>query len=128
MTFVEDAARHMRDANVGSLLVVNDDRLLGIVTDRDLVVRALAGGRPAQTTVEMVMSAPAVTVPADADVATAAEAMVRHRVRRLPVVDGDRVAGIVTLDDLLSSAVIPLEDLPQLVEVACENPAPFSVP
>lgn len=94
-------ARHMREAGVGSVLVTDDERVVGIVTDRDLVLRGLAAGLSPDTRVEAVMSTDLVTVAVDADVDAAYDALRRHAVRRLPVLDGDRVVGMVTIDDLL---------------------------
>lgn len=103
-TTVLDAAKRMTEKDVGCLVVVRGDRPVGIVTDRDLVLRALARGLdPVKTHVLEVMSAPCVTVPEDVDPVEAASLMRAHRVRRLPVVGrtSASLVGIVTLDDLV---------------------------
>ena len=98
---VKDAAGYMRDRDIGDVLVVDDGSVCGIVTDRDIVVRAVADGRSADgTPVGEVCSPELATVPADADTDEAALLMRRHAIRRLPVVDGDEVVGIVSLGDL----------------------------
>jgi CBS domain-containing protein len=98
---IRQAAEVMRDNDIGDVLVVDDGSLRGIVTDRDLVVRALAEGRQADATaVGEVCSANLAVIEAGADVDEAADVMGRHAVRRLPVVDNDEVVGIVSLGDL----------------------------
>lgn len=99
---LQEAARVMRDADIGDVVVLNGDgRVCGIVTDRDLVVRAVAEGmEPTVAQVEAICNHEVVSIaPGDA-VARAVSLMRQHSVRRLPVVDGDRLVGIVTLGDL----------------------------
>jgi CBS domain-containing protein len=97
---VREAAELMRAADIGALVVTDAGRLVGLVTDRDLVVRVLAGGGGPETPVGQACSADLVTVSADDDVADAARVMAQHAVRRLPVVSGDKVVGMVSLGDL----------------------------
>ncbi|MFF5970353.1 CBS domain-containing protein [Streptomyces sp. NPDC012769] len=101
LTSVAEAARVMRDADIGDVLVVDGDTLRGIVTDRDLVVRAMAEGRdPADTTVQSVCSERPVTVAPDEGIDRAVGLMREHALRRLPVTEEGRLVGIVTLGDL----------------------------
>jgi CBS domain-containing protein len=98
---VLEAARHMRDASIGDVLVTEQGRLRGIVTDRDLVVRCLATqGDPAATKLKEVCSEDLVTLKPHDNFQNAVQLMNDHAVRRLPVVDGDEVVGIVSLGDL----------------------------
>jgi CBS domain-containing protein len=98
---IQQAAAVMRDNDIGDVLVVADGALRGIVTDRDLVVRALADGRkPDATPVDDVCSPHLTVVEAQAEVAAAADIMGSHAVRRLPVVEDNEVIGIVSLGDL----------------------------
>jgi CBS domain-containing protein len=98
---IQEAAAVMRDNDIGDVLVVADGALQGIVTDRDLVVRALADGRkPDATPVGDVCSPELTVVDAQAEVAEAADIMGSHAVRRLPVVENNEVIGIVSLGDL----------------------------
>jgi len=101
----------MEQSGVGALAVVDDDRLVGIVTDRDLVRRALARGFPADGRVDAVMSAPVVTIDADADLHTAFALLRTHAVRRLAVVRAGQFVGMVTIDDLLIDLAADLADL-----------------
>jgi CBS domain-containing protein len=99
---VVEAARQMRDADVGALPVGEQGRLAGIVTDRDIVVRAVADGRAIdQTTVGDVLSSGVVAWREDDSVEDAADLMAQHQIRRLPVVEDDqRLVGIVALADI----------------------------
>lgn len=101
-----DAAQKMRDAHVGTLVVLDRTRpgphVAGILTDRDLVARVLASGRPpGETLVEDVMTSRVGTCHAHDSVFDAARTMQLHGVRRLPVLDdGGRLMGIVSTDDV----------------------------
>jgi signal-transduction protein with cAMP-binding, CBS, and nucleotidyltransferase domain len=97
---VGEAARAMRDWGVGAILVVSNGSLYGLVTDRDLVVRAVAEGRRADEPVGPLSSGNLIGVDADADVHEAMRLMRQHGVRRLPVLEDGQVAGIVSLGDL----------------------------
>ena len=96
------AARIMARHNVGALPVrAADGSLCGIVTDRDMVLRCMALERtPQQTAVSRVMTGRVVTVAPTASLTQAADRMAREQVRRLPVVEGRRLVGMVTLSDL----------------------------
>jgi CBS domain-containing protein len=96
-------ARRMRDFHVGCVVVIRDDRSVGILTDRDLVLRVVAEGKdPQETPVSDIVTYDATTVQRDAGIETAALLMRDRGVRRLPIVTDDgRVTGIVTADDLV---------------------------
>jgi CBS domain-containing protein len=99
-TSVREVAEIMRERNVGSVVLVEDRRPVGFVTDRDLAVSVLADGRDPSDRACDHASAPVVTAAPDMDVTEAAELMVEHGIRRLPVLEGGELIGIVTLDDL----------------------------
>jgi CBS domain-containing protein len=100
-----DAAAGMRDEDVGSLPVVEGDRVVGIITDRDIVVRAVAEGADSRTgKVGDVSSGDPVTVGPDEDLDDALELMAHHRVRRLPVVEDGRLVGVVAQADVALAA------------------------
>ncbi|MCQ4079314.1 CBS domain-containing protein [Streptomyces sp. RB6PN25] len=100
-TSIAQVARRMRDEDIGAVLVADDNALRGLVTDRDLVVRAPADGKnPEQTTVTDVCSSQVVTISPDHAVSTAVELMRKHSLRRLPVVRGGQPVGILSLGDL----------------------------
>ena len=98
---LEQASAVMRDGAVGALPVVSEEqRLLGIVTDRDLVVRALAEGLAAETPVEQVMTREVTTVGQAHELDDALALMQAEQLRRLPVVDDGRLVGIIAQADL----------------------------
>ena len=97
----EEAAQEMARYNVGALPVCEDERIIGMVTDRDLVVRCIAAGRvPALTPLRDMMSRSPLTLAPTDTVGHAARVMGRHGVRRLPVVDQGRAVGILSADDI----------------------------
>lgn len=100
-----DAARKMRDLDVGALPICgSDDRLKGMLTDRDIVVKCLAqGGDPNTVTAGSLAEGKPVTVGADDDVREALRMMQDHQVRRLPVIDGHRLVGIISQADVARS-------------------------
>jgi len=97
-----DAAGTMRELEVGALPICGeDDRLLGVLTDRDIVVRCLgAGGDPRETLVKELAQGKPVTIGADDDVEEALRTMAHHQVRRLPVIDGHEIVGMVSQADI----------------------------
>ena len=103
-------------------MVLDDDRVIGMITDRDLVVRALAPGLPPGTRVETVMSLDPVTVDADTPLPAALHAMRSIDARHLPVTEHGRLAGMVSLDDLLCHLAAQLGELAALVDAARSAP------
>ena len=102
---LRSAARRMRDDNIGSLPVAEGDRLVGYVTDRDLVVRGLAQGFRPDTHVHDVMTDRVLYCFEDEDVEDVALNMAHNQVRRLPVLSRDkRLVGIIALGDLATKA------------------------
>ncbi|MEU9548936.1 CBS domain-containing protein [Streptomyces werraensis] len=100
-TSVAQAARLMRDHDLGAVLVTDDGRLRGLVTDRDLVVRSVAEGLdPEETTVVRACSEDLVTVRPDDELDVAVRLMREHAVRRVPVVDGEHPVGVLSLGDV----------------------------
>jgi CBS domain-containing protein len=98
---VADAAKVMAQEDVGPVPIVEDGRLIGIVTDRDIVVRVVAEGRdPNATTVSEIASTELVTVSPDDDLDEALKLLAERQIRRLPVVEGDRLVGIVAQADI----------------------------
>ena len=111
-----DAARRMRDQQVGTVVVLDGDRPVGIVTDRDLTVRVLAAGLDPQTRVSEVMTPSPTTVLEDATVATALGYMRSGRFRRLPVVGQDgHLRGILALDDVIGIMAEELAEIGPLL-------------
>ena len=98
---VRQVAELMRERNVGSVVLLDlEGAIAGFVTDRDLALGALTDGRGSGDPVSAHSSSPVVTAQPSMDVEEAAELMVRHGIRRLPVLDDGRLTGIITLDDI----------------------------
>jgi CBS domain-containing protein len=94
-------AEMMRERNVGSVVLVDGGGApVGFITDRDVAISVVANGRDAGDPAEAHASSPVITGDPGMDVNEAATLMVSHGVRRLPILDGDRMVGILTLDDL----------------------------
>ena len=102
---VDSAAKVLEHYNIGALPVCTSQGILcGMLTDRDLVTRCIAMGKlPSATAVREVMTRQVISVGPDMDATVAAHLMVRKRVRRLPVVEGGKVRGILSLDDLAAT-------------------------
>jgi CBS domain-containing protein len=100
-----EAARLMAELDVGALPICGeDDRLKGMLTDRDIVVKCLArGGDPRQATAGSLAEGKPVTIGADDDVRDALTTMEKHQVRRLPVIDGHDLVGIISQADIALS-------------------------
>ena len=111
-----DAARKMRDLDVGSLPICGEDnRLKGMLTDRDIVVRCLAeGGDPASTRAGDLAQGEPVTIGADDPVEEILRTMTQYKVRRLPVIDGHDLVGIVSQGDVAKN--LPEDRVGDLVE------------
>ena len=98
---VEQVAQLMEQANVGAVAVIDRDELIGIVTDRDLVRRALARRLAPDARIDGVMTSPAVTIDAGADLHDAFALFNEHAIRRLAIVDDGSFVGMIAVDDLL---------------------------
>ena len=103
-TTAQEAARTMKSEDVGSLPIVEGDRLIGVVTDRDLAIRILAEGKGSETTVGEIASKDIVTVDPQQTLEEAARLMAEHQVRRLPVTEEDgKLIGILAQADVAQS-------------------------
>lgn len=116
-----DAARKMADLNVGSLPICGDDnRLKGMLTDRDIVVKAIARNRdPGQVSAGELGQGKPVTIGADDDVTEILRTMASHQVRRLPVIDGHRLVGIVAIADV--ARALPDRPVGDLIEAISQR-------
>ncbi len=118
-----DAARRMRDLDVGALPICGeDDRLAGMLTDRDIVMRVVAeGGDPGSVKVGDLADGKVVTIGADDSVEDALATMSKHGVRRLPVIDGHDLVGMVSQADIARN--LPEERVGDLVEAISSAPS-----
>nr|WP_276540991.1 CBS domain-containing protein [Salipaludibacillus agaradhaerens] len=97
---VYEVAMKMKQDHVGAIPICENDKLIGMITDRDIVVRGVAEKRPNSTPVQEVMSDQLFTATPDMDVQEAAKLMAEKQIRRLPIVEGQKLIGIVSLGDL----------------------------
>lgn len=99
---VKDAATAMRDHNIGSVLVTGDDgALFGILTDRDIAVRSVAEGRdPTSTTLREICSHALTHLTPEDEVDNAIRLMAKKGIRRIPIIEGDKAIGVISLGDL----------------------------
>ena len=110
---IHEAATAMDRSAVGAVVIIDDQRPIGIVTDRDLVTRALARRMPPDARVDGVMSGGVVCVDSEAELSQLAAVLAVHPFRRVPVVEQDRMVGMVTLDDLVVRLANDLHSLTQ---------------
>jgi CBS domain-containing protein len=118
-TVVSAIARQMRDASISDVIVTDGGQVRGIVTERDVIVRAVAeDADPRAVTAAEVLSGDLVTVAPDDDIKAAEGLMRVHAIKHLPVFDGDRLVGIVALSD------IAVEEQPEslFAQLAVEDP------
>ena len=106
----------MRDRNVGSVVICEGGRPVGVITDRDLALAVVADGVDPDDAAGAQASRPLVTGAVDMDLEEAVALMIQHRIRRLPVTEGEDLVGIVTIDDLAVRA----GDLHQAQQITAE--------
>ncbi len=94
-----EVAVKMKELNVGAIPIVDEEKLVGMITDRDIVVRGVAEKNPGSTKVEKIMSDKLITAYADMTTKEALQLMAQHQIRRLPVVEGEKLIGMVSLGD-----------------------------
>ena len=118
-----DVAKKLRDLDVGALPICGeDDRLQGMVTDRDIVVKCIAeGGDPSTVKASELAEGKPVTIGADDSVQEALRTMSQHGIRRLPVIDGHDLVGVVSQADIAKN--LPDESVADLVEAISSAPS-----
>ena len=98
---IREASEVMNKYNIGSLVVVKDSGIAGIITEHNVLESVAAGRNPDETKIAEIMSSEVVTVAPDSTVEQAVDLMVKHKIKKLPVVDGEKLAGIVTASDII---------------------------
>lgn len=99
---IRETAKKMKDYRVGYILVTNGESVKGCITDRDLAIWLANGKDPDSSRIDSIMQTSVVTAPPDTDVFDASKLMARKKVRRLPVVENNRLIGLVSVSDLAS--------------------------
>lgn len=96
---IHEVAQKMKEENVGAIPIIDNDRLVGMITDRDIVLRCVAERHPFSSKVEEVMSTNLFTITPETTTQEAARMMAQHQIRRLPVVEKGKLVGIIALGD-----------------------------
>jgi len=96
-----NAAKMMEDAGVGSVIVLENNLPVGIITDRDFAIKITAHSYPIDTPVRRIMSSPLISIDPNSDLWIASDLMSTRNVRKLPVIEDDKVVGILTSSDLV---------------------------
>jgi len=118
-TTVDQVAQLMEKHNIGAIPIVDQDNLVGIVTDRDIVIRNIAEGKDPKTTpVSSVMTTHVVSVTPDADVNEVADKMAQNQIRRVPVVENNKLVGILSIGDIATDRMFDMEASKALTEIS----------
>ncbi len=116
---IKDAAQMMQQHNVGSIPVVDSNGLQGIVTDRDIVLRNIASGQdPMSTPVKNIMTSQITTVTPEEDVHAISQMMASRQIRRVPVIENQKLVGMVSLGDIATTGKTNMEASEALTEIS----------
>jgi len=107
---VNEAAKMMEDAKVGAIIVMENNTPVGIVTDRDFAVKVAAHAYQISEPIKKIMSSPLIAIGPEETVLMAADLMYTRGVRKLPVIDNDKVIGIITATDLVNQLAVSTEE------------------
>ena len=107
---VQEAAKMMEDAKVGAVIVMENNTPVGIITDRDFTAKIVAHVYPITAPVKQIMSSPMFSVSSDESIRSAADLMHGRGIRKLPVIDNDKVVGIITASDIVNLLAVSTED------------------
>jgi len=116
-----EVAVKMKDLNVGAIPIVDQEKIVGMITDRDIVIRGVAEKHPGSTKVENIMSKTLVTVSPDTSSRDAAKLMAEHQIRRLPVEENGKLIGIVSLGDFAIRELTDDQAKEALTEISEQN-------
>ena len=100
-TSLQDAAQEMNRLNVGCVIVTDNSKPIGIVTERDFVTKVAAEGRPLFTEISEVMSSPLITIDPEETIWEASEIMKEKLIHKLPVIENERIVGVITTSDIV---------------------------
>jgi len=113
---VKEAAKVMTEHRVGSLVVMENDKVVGIVTELDIIWKVVAGSsNPEDTLVKDIMTKKILTIQGDKTLEDATHMMVENNIKKLPVMEGDKLIGILTATDLISVQPKMIESLAKLI-------------
>lgn len=116
---VSDAAVRMMDKDIGYLIIVKDSKLAGIITEDDIIKKVVGEGRhPQKTTLAEIMVKDVIHIGPEDTIEDAAQVMTENKIKKLPVVDGNRLLGIITASDLVAAEPKMMEQLGELIVFA----------
>jgi len=118
-TTITDAAILMEDAEIGAIVVTENNTPVGLITDRDFAIKVVAHAYPRTSPVKMIMSSPLYSISPDESVRMIADFMYTRGIRKLPVIDNDKVIGIVTATDLVRQFAVCTGD--DIRKIYCET-------
>jgi len=118
-TTITDAAKMMEDAEIGAIVVTENNTPVGLITDRDFAIKVVAHAYHPTTPVKMIMSSPLYSISPDESVRMIADFMYTRGIRKLPVIDNDKVIGIVTATDLVRQFAVCTGD--DIRKIYCET-------
>ena len=107
---VNETAKMMEDAKVGAVIIMENNTPVGIVTDRDFAVKIAAHAYQITTPIKQIMSSPLISINSDETIRTAADLMHARGIRKLPVIDDDKVVGIITSTDIVNLLAVCVEE------------------
>ncbi len=107
---INEAAKMMEDTKVGAVIVMENNTPVGIVTDRDFAIKVVAHAYQITTPVKQIMSSPLFSINSDESVRTAADLMYDRGIRKLPVIDDEKVVGIITATDIVNLLAVCVEE------------------
>ncbi len=107
---INGAAKMMEDAKVGAVIVMENNKPVGIVTDRDFAVKVVAHAYDIATPIKQIMSSPLFSINSDESVRTAADLMHDNGIRKLPVIDDENLVGIITATDIVNLLAVCVEE------------------
>jgi len=115
-TTIKDAAKIMSEQRVGSLVVIENEKLVGIITELDIIWKVVASELDPKTTlVRDIMTKKVVTISADQTLEDATDIMVENKIKKLPVIEGNKIVGIITATDIISIQPKLIESLAKLM-------------
>ncbi len=121
-TSISEVAKLMDQNKVGCVPVCKDERIIGFVTDRDIIVRGVACNKDCNTTmISDIMNINVVKITPDTELDDAINVMIKNQIRRLPVIQDNKIVGMLTLGDLAHNKEIDSEELGHTLECICED-------
>lgn len=107
---INETAKMMEDAKVGAVIIMENNVPIGIVTDKDFAVKVAAHAYEISSPIKQIMSSPLLSINSDESVRNAADLMFERRVRKLPVLNDDKVVGIITATDIVNLLAVSVEE------------------